>query len=104
MVTTALSASHGFDFKPPSKLGRPVPPPKHPIFSLRNCIRINCIAPTGNCQRAPLRGSQKGKGKREKGEGGTTLRQGRSGFSLLPCPLSLPRRVAPRSAARRSEP
>ena len=38
MVTTALRCSQGLFFKPPSRLGRPVPPPKHPTFSSRNCI------------------------------------------------------------------
>src|SRR5207344_1981546 len=35
MVTTASACSQGFDFSPPNRLGRPVPPPKHPTRSLR---------------------------------------------------------------------
>src|SRR5207253_10311352 len=35
IVTTALSRSHGLCFKPPSRLGNPVPPPKQPTFSSR---------------------------------------------------------------------
>ena len=33
IVTTACTRSHGLRFNPPSRLGRPVPPPKQPIFS-----------------------------------------------------------------------
>ena len=33
IVTTALTSSHGFFFNPPSRLGSPVPPPKHPTFN-----------------------------------------------------------------------
>src|SRR5688500_3059201 len=39
IVTTALTDSHGFSFSPPSRLGNPVPPPKHPIFSFRRSIQ-----------------------------------------------------------------
>ena len=39
IVTTALTRSQGFCFNPPSKLGRPVPPPKQPTFKARNCMR-----------------------------------------------------------------
>src|SRR5262245_49678107 len=35
MVTTAFRCSHGLCLSPPSRLGRPVPPPKHPTFSCR---------------------------------------------------------------------
>src|SRR5688572_12847999 len=38
IVTTALRRSHGLLFNPPSRLGRPVPPPKHPTSNRR--IRI----------------------------------------------------------------
>ena len=38
IVTTALTDSHGLRFRPPSRLGRPVPPPKHPIFSFLSCM------------------------------------------------------------------
>src|SRR5262245_9403838 len=38
MVTTAFSDSQGLDLSPPSRLGRPVPPPKHPTLILRSCI------------------------------------------------------------------
>src|SRR5688572_17894824 len=38
IVTTAFKCSQGLDFSPPSRLGRPVPPPKHPTFRSRNCI------------------------------------------------------------------
>src|SRR4029077_11028679 len=30
IVTTASACNQGFDFRPPSRLGRPVPPPKQP--------------------------------------------------------------------------
>jgi hypothetical protein len=33
-----LTFSHGFVFKPPSRLGNPVPPPKHPTFNSRRRI------------------------------------------------------------------
>ena len=35
MVTMAFRSSQGFCFKPPSTLGRPVPPPKQPTFITR---------------------------------------------------------------------
>src|SRR5205809_472613 len=38
IVTTALRLSHGFCFKPPSRLGNPVPPPKQPTFNWRRRI------------------------------------------------------------------
>src|SRR6185295_3250547 len=39
IVTTAFRLSQGLLFKPPSRLGSPVPPPKQPMFSVRSCIR-----------------------------------------------------------------
>src|SRR5690606_39345511 len=36
IVTTACRSTDGSFFRPPSRLGRPVPPPKHPILSVRN--------------------------------------------------------------------
>ena len=33
IVTTAFRRSHGLFLSPPSRLGRPVPPPKHPTFN-----------------------------------------------------------------------
>ena len=50
MVTTACSLSQGLRFNPPSRLGRPVPPPKQPTFSSRSRIRaidIRWIRPSG---------------------------------------------------------
>ena len=38
MVTTALTLIQGFCFSPPMRLGRPVPPPKHPMFNCVSCI------------------------------------------------------------------
>src|SRR4051812_26787520 len=38
IVTTALTLSQGLLLSPPSRLGRPVPPPKHPTFNSRSCI------------------------------------------------------------------
>ena len=38
IVTTALRCSQGLVLSPPSRLGSPVPPPKQPMFSSRNCI------------------------------------------------------------------
>ena len=38
IVTTALTFNHGFAFSPPSRLGKPVPPPKQPTFSSRKRI------------------------------------------------------------------
>src|SRR5438105_7022558 len=38
IVTTALTSSHGLDLRPPSRLGRPVPPPKQPMFNSRRRI------------------------------------------------------------------
>src|SRR5579862_6935185 len=35
MVTTALSFSQGLFLRPPSRLGRPVPPPKQPTLMVR---------------------------------------------------------------------
>src|SRR3954463_2714748 len=35
IVTTAFTESHGLVFNPPSRLGRPVPPPKQPMFIVR---------------------------------------------------------------------
>src|SRR6185436_207639 len=40
IVTTACTVSHGFDLSPPSRLGSPVPPPKHPMSNVLSCIRI----------------------------------------------------------------
>src|SRR5262245_16130432 len=44
IVTTAFTVSHGFDFSPPSRLGRPVPPPKHPMLNVLSSIanRVLC--------------------------------------------------------------
>src|SRR5437899_1205891 len=42
IVTTALTFSHGLLFNPPSRLGSPVPPPKHPTFSCRSRISKYC--------------------------------------------------------------
>jgi hypothetical protein len=33
IVTTAFTWSHGLFFRPPSTLGRPVPPPKQPTLT-----------------------------------------------------------------------
>jgi hypothetical protein len=38
IVTTALTWSQGLFFKPPRRLGRPVPPPKQPTLSSRTRI------------------------------------------------------------------
>ena len=38
IVTTACSCSQGLRFRPPSRLGSPVPPPKQPTFSSRSCM------------------------------------------------------------------
>src|SRR5215831_11213385 len=38
IVTTALTSSHGLFFSPPSRLGSPVPPPKHPTLNRRRRI------------------------------------------------------------------
>ena len=38
IVTTALTRSQGFCLRPPSKLGRPVPPPKQPTVNSRSCM------------------------------------------------------------------
>ena len=38
IVTTACSRSHGLRFRPPRRLGRPVPPPKQPTLSSRSCM------------------------------------------------------------------
>src|SRR5918992_5767187 len=38
IVTTAWTVSHGLRFRPPSRLGNPVPPPKQPTFSSRSSI------------------------------------------------------------------
>src|SRR5947209_989752 len=43
IVTTALTFNHGFAFSPPSRLGRPVPPPKQPTFSWRKRIGAYCL-------------------------------------------------------------
>ena len=43
IVTTAFRRSHGLFFNPPSRLGRPVPPPKHPTFNCRIFIGHNSI-------------------------------------------------------------
>jgi hypothetical protein len=39
MVTTAWGEIQGLRLSPPSRLGRPVPPPKHPTLTSRNRIR-----------------------------------------------------------------
>src|SRR5205809_197125 len=39
IVTMAFRRSQGLTFSPPSRLGRPVPPPKQPMFSSCNRIR-----------------------------------------------------------------
>src|SRR5688572_27367478 len=56
MVTTALRRSHGLRFKPPSKLGRPVPPPKHPTLSCRIFIRRRFYPFTVNGKRRTVNG------------------------------------------------
>ena len=38
IVTMAWTISHGLDLRPPSRLGSPVPPPKHPTFRVRSCM------------------------------------------------------------------
>jgi hypothetical protein len=38
LLTTAFTVSQGFLFRPPSKLGSPVPPPKHPMLKVRRSI------------------------------------------------------------------
>src|SRR5262249_33239070 len=43
IVTTALRCSHGLCFRPPSRLGRPVPPPKQPTLSSRKRIGLHSI-------------------------------------------------------------
>src|SRR5687767_12794384 len=50
MVTTAFKFSQGFALRPPRRLGRPVPPPKHPMLSLRRCMCSNCTGALSNCQ------------------------------------------------------
>src|SRR5262249_31693782 len=41
IVTTPLRRSQGFCFNPPSRLGKPVPPPKHPTLSCRRRITVS---------------------------------------------------------------
>src|SRR5207248_52467 len=40
IVTTAFTFSHGLFFSPPSRLGRPVPPPKQPTLNCRKRMWI----------------------------------------------------------------
>src|SRR5262249_56105135 len=40
MVTTACRCSQGLCFKPPRRLGSPVPPPKQPMFSWRRRMSL----------------------------------------------------------------
>ena len=39
IVTTAFTVVQGLVLSPPSRLGRPVPPPKHPTFNVRRRMR-----------------------------------------------------------------
>src|SRR5262245_61842883 len=43
MVTTALGVIQGLRLRPPSRLGRPVPPPKQPTRMSRRRTARNCI-------------------------------------------------------------
>jgi hypothetical protein len=45
IVTTAFGEIQGLRFNPPSKLGRPVPPPKHPTLISRKRIRTELYQP-----------------------------------------------------------
>ena len=44
IVTMAFRRSQGLVFRPPSRLGRPVPPPKHPMLSWRRLHRTGFYA------------------------------------------------------------
>src|SRR5215470_2300776 len=46
IVTTALTVSQGLLLSPPSRLGRPVPPPKHPMLSVRSCMVVGGAIPS----------------------------------------------------------